>query len=116
MRRSVQIALTLLTVLLLVKPFDCFGSGQFTAKAADCCKKGKCAPSSNADDCCKGTLPGGKQLVLSKAPHHSAVALDLIAIVAPVIIAPVRVGTTSIEKWEPPGSPPGSRVSLPLLV
>ena len=115
MRRSIQIALTLLTVLLLVKPFDCFGSGQFTAKAADCCKKGKCNPSTG-DDCCKGTLPGGKQLVLSKAPHHAPVVLDLVANVALVTIAPVLVGVTAIETSEPTGSPPGSRVSLPLLV
>lgn len=115
MRRSIQITLTVLTVLLLVKPFDCFGSGQFTAKAADCCKRGKCNPSTG-DACCKGTLPGGKQLVLSKAPHHSGVALDLMATIAPVAIVPVRVCTNSIEKSEPPGSPPGSRVSLPLLV
>ena len=115
MRRSIQIALTVLTVLLLVKPFDCFGGGQFTAKAADCCKKGKCNPSIG-DACCKGTLPGGKQLVLSKAPHHSGIALDLIATVVPVPIAPVRFCTTSVEKSAPPGSPLGSRVSLPLLV
>ena len=115
MRRSIQIALTLLTVLLLVQPFDCFGSGKFTAKAADCCKKGKCNPSTG-DDCCKGTLPGGKQLVLSKAPHQAPVVLDLVANVALVTIAPVLVGVTAIETSEPPGSPPGSRVSLPLLV
>lgn len=115
MRRSIQIALTLLTVLLLVKPFDCLDSGQFTAKAADCCKKGKCNPSTG-DDCCKGTLPGGKQLAESKAPHQCALALNSIATVAPVGIPPVRLGITAIKKWEPPGSPPGSRFSLPLLV
>lgn len=103
------------TILLLVKPFDCFSSGRFTAKAADCCKKGKCNPSTG-DDCCKGALPGGERLALSKAAHSVPVALEPIANVAPVTIAPVLVGLTLIEKSEPPGSPPGSRISLPLLV
>lgn len=115
MRRSIQIALTVVTILLLVKPFDCFDSGQFTAKAAACCKKGKCNPSTG-DDCCKGTLPGGKQLAFSKASNHIPVTLELIAKVAPITIAPVLVSIVPIEKSEPPGSPPGSTVSLPLLV
>src|SRR5205807_8260642 len=61
MRRGVHIAISLVAVFLLLKPFDCFSSGPFTRKAANCCKKGKCAPARNSDDCCKGTLPGGKQ-------------------------------------------------------
>src|SRR5260370_2594263 len=77
MRGGIHISISVITALLLLKPFDCFSSGKFTQKAADCCKKGKCVPSSNADDCCKGTLPGGKQLVASKAPQ-SISAPDLI--------------------------------------
>src|SRR6266566_653130 len=80
MRRGIHISFSLIAVLLLLKPFDCFSSGPFTQKAADCCKKGKCVPSTNADDCCKGTLPGGKQLVASKAPHHSTPTIDFITV------------------------------------
>src|SRR5882724_9814007 len=97
MRRGVHIAVSLVVVLLLLKPFDCFSSGPFTQKASGCCKKGKCAPSINSDDCCKGTLPGGKQLVASKAPHHITLTLDVITAGAPAPIAPVLTAVVFIE-------------------
>jgi len=116
MRRWIHISVSVIAVLLLLKPFDCFGGGQFTQKAADCCKKGKCVPSSNADDCCKGTLPGGKQLVASKAPHHSTPTLVLLTTAGVGPIAPVFARTASTDVHAPPGSPPGYRVNLPLLI
>ncbi len=116
MPRSIHITISLIAVLLLLKPFDCFSGGQFTQKAADCCKKGKCAPSSSADDCCKGTLPGGKQLLASKAQRHSTPAPDLITTMAPGPIAPMFATTTFTDVEKPPGSPPSSRLNLPLLI
>ena len=116
MRRGIHISVSLIAVLLLMKPFDCFSSGPFTQKAADCCKKGKCVPSSNADDCCKGTLPGGKQLVASKAPHHSIPAPDLIATATQGPIAPAFAAVALDQTNAPPGSPPISRLNLPLLI
>src|SRR6266404_5828198 len=115
MRRSIHIAVTFLAAFLLLKPFDCFGSGPFTQKAADCCRKGKCVPSSNADDCCKGTLPGGKQLAVSKASHHATPALEISATVADGVIAPALRVAILTETPAPPGSPPSSRLNLPLL-
>ena len=116
MRRGIQITVSLLAILLLMKPFDCFSSGPLTQKAVDCCKKGRCVPSSKADDCCKGNLPGGKQLVASKAPHHSTPTLDLITTAAPGPIAPAVAAPAFVELHEFPGSPPSSRVKLPLLI
>src|SRR5260370_38540577 len=116
MRGGIHISISVITALLLLKPFDCFSSGQFTQKAADCCKKGKCVPSSNADDCCKSTLPGGNQLVASKAPHHSTLALDLITTMVPGPIAPVFATTIFTVVAALPGSPPSSRLHLPLLI
>jgi hypothetical protein len=114
--RAIHIPVSLIAVLLLLQPFDCFSSGKFTQKAADCCKKGKCNPSSNADDCCKGTLPGGKQLVGPKAPHHSTSTLHLIAIITPGPIAPLFDAIRFADVETPPGSPPSSRLNLPLLI
>jgi hypothetical protein len=116
MRRGTHILVSLMAVLLLMKPFDCFSSGQFTQKAADCCKKGKCVPSSNADDCCKGTLPGGKQLVTPKAPHQSTPTLELVTTAAPGPIAPAFATAAITDVEVPPGSPPSSRLNLPLLI
>src|SRR5258708_39979829 len=115
MHRSIHITGAVLCVLLLTKPFDCFSSGQFTRQALDCCKKGKCVPSSNADDCCKGTLPGGKHLVASKAPPHSTPTLHLITSDSPGPMAPTfeMAGFDDVEA--PPRSAPSSRRNLPLL-
>jgi len=120
MRRTAHITVTLMMVLLLFKPFDCFSSGTFTQKAADCCKKGKCVPSSNADDCCKGTLPGGKQLVAAKPSLAQSNPLpDLNVALEVPVAAPhaLRVATARFERGpSPPGSPPDSRRNLPLLI
>src|SRR5258706_14217290 len=88
MRRGLQITVSLLAVLLLLRPFDCFSCRPFTRKAAECCRKGKCAPSSNEDDCCKGALPGGKQLAASETRQHSTPTPDLITTAAPASVAP----------------------------
>src|SRR5439155_622745 len=69
MRRAVHIAVTIVAVLLLVKPFDCF-AGAMSAKAAACCAKGKCLPTRAADDCCKSTVPSGRQLLKSRPELH----------------------------------------------
>jgi hypothetical protein len=110
-----HIAVALLAVFLLVRPFDCFSSGRFDQKAADCCKKGKCSPS-NPDDCCKATVQGGNQLVTSKAPDHSSPVLDVVmADVSNTTSQPV-MATFSVEVHAPPGSPPDFRLNLPLLI
>ena len=116
MRDGIHILVSVIAVLLLLKPFDCFRSGQFTRKAADCCKKGKCVPSSNGDDCCKGTLPGGNQLLTPKAPDHSTPTLELITRAAPGPVAPAFAATAFTDVEAPPGSPPSSRLNRPLLI
>jgi hypothetical protein len=115
MRRGVQIAVSVLVVLLLLKPFDCFSSRKFTKEAAECCKKGKCHPSTG-DDCCKGTLPGGNDMVTgAKAqPHELPVALPVS--MSALSMEPVVQLATFMETSDPPGSPPSSRLNLPLLI
>jgi hypothetical protein len=116
MRRCMHIAVAFLAVLLLVRPFDCFAGGKFDQKAADCCKKGKCSPS-NSDDCCKATVPGGNQLVTSKAPGHSSPVLDLWAADAPSTTSePLVLAFGVVVVHPPPGSPPDFRLNLPLLI
>ena len=114
MRQGIHIAISLIAVLLLLKPFDCFGTGKFTQESANCCEKGKCNPSTG-DDCCKGTLPGGKQLVASARAHHAQFTLDLAMTVGldPFEPAAMRAIATIAA---PLGSPPTSRVNLPLLI
>jgi hypothetical protein len=113
-RRGIHIALSLVAVFLLLKPFDCFSGNRFTKEAADCCRKGKCTPSTG-DDCCKGTLPGGKQLVASKAQNHQ-VPIALPTIEPVIFVEPVFTASTFDQVHAPPGSPPSSRLNLPLLI
>src|SRR5258708_9482134 len=115
MRRCMHIAVALLAVLLLVRPFDCFAGGKFDQKAADCCRKGKCSPS-NPDDCCKATVQGGNQFVRSNAPNHSSPALDVA--MADVVGTSLQLPVTSmcVEVHPPYASPPDFRFNLPLLI
>jgi hypothetical protein len=113
--RSVNIAVAILAVFLLVRPLDCFTGGKFDQKAADCCKKGKCSPS-NPDDCCKATVPGGNELVTAQATDDSAPVLDIVATDIPRATLHMSAPVLFVEIHQPPGSPPYLRLNLPLLI
>ena len=115
MRRGVHIAVALLAVFLLVRPFDCFSSGKFDQKAADCCKKGKCSPS-NPDDCCKTTVPGGNQLATVQATDHSVPVPDVVLAEAPSTTFQMSATALFVEIHQPPGTPPDLSLNLPLLI
>jgi hypothetical protein len=115
MRRSIHISVTLLAVLVLIRPFDCFAGG-FTRKAASCCAKGKCLPTSNADECCKSTVPAANQLSAPKAPDQPTPVHAVIVADVPGPLAPSFVAFRFDEAHAPPGSPPGSCLNLPLLI
>jgi len=110
-----HIAVAILALLLLVRPFDCFAGGKFDQKAADCCKKGKCSPS-NSDDCCKATVQGGNQFVTAKAPGHSSPVLDVLIADVPSTTSEPVVTFLAVVVHPPPGSPPDFRLNLPLLI
>ena len=116
MQRGIHIAIAVLAILLLAKPFDCFAGGAWTQKAADCCKKGKCAPRADADECCKATVPGGNQFLGSKAPNHSAPVMDLEVANESDLSSELFNGDSLFVVHSPPGSPPDTHLNLPLLV
>ena len=116
MHRRVHIVVALLAVFLLARPFDCFASGKFDQKAADCCKKGKCSPS-NSDNCCRATVPGGNQVVTAQATdHHSAPILDVMRAEVPRTTLQLSAMALFVEIHQPPGSPPDLSLNLPLLI
>jgi hypothetical protein len=115
MRRGVHIAVALLAVFLLVRPFDCFSGGKFDQKAADCCKKGKCSPS-NPDDCCKSTLPGGNQLVTVQTTDRSVPVLNVVPAEVPSTTFQLSARALVVETHQPPGTPPDLSLNLPLLI
>jgi hypothetical protein len=103
MRRGVQIVVSLLAIVLLVRPFDCFASAR-TPEAMACCLKGKCVPSANADDCCKNTVPAANHLLLSKADGHwtPMVALGVPFVSAPLPPSAVQIHVDLLRRAPPP--------------
>ena len=118
MRRGFHIAISLIAVLLLIRPLDCFAGRSLTREAADCCSKGNCFPKKNADDCCKNTVPEGKQFATAtlKAADHSLPALAISAHQAIDVSTPQFAVDFFATLHTPPGSPPNSRLNLPLLI
>jgi len=109
-------AISLIAVLLLIRPFDCFATGAPSQKSADCCLKGKCAPAAKSDECCKNTVPDGNQLVTSKAADHS---FPLVAFT--VVRISNLISSLTFERFAAPVKHPPPRVgvnadSLPLLI
>ena len=115
MRRGIHIAIALLAIILVAKPFDCFAGGAWTKKAADCCRKGKCAPRPDGDECCKATIPGGNHFVGAKSVDHSAPIAALASAYEPQPSLPLFFAPMFVVH-SPPGSPPDLRLTLPLLI
>jgi hypothetical protein len=115
MRRRLHIAVSLVAVFLLLKPFDCFSGSKFTKEAADCCKRGQCRPSTG-DDCCKGTLPGGNDSVTAAKTLQNHLPVALPVSVSTAFTEPVLLHASFVEITVPPESPPSSRLNLPLLI
>lgn len=112
MRRGFHIAISLMVVVLLVRPFDCFAATAPSRQAADCCLKGKCVPTANSDECCKNTVPDNNQLAPSKAAEHS-IAFTVVHI--PDLVSPTFLAAGDPVSHPPPGVRFTSH-SLPLLI
>lgn len=115
MKRGIQIVVSLLAIVLLARPFDCFANAR-TPEAMKCCLKGQCAPSAKADDCCKNTVPGANHFVGSKAAGHwtplLALAPATISVPLPTISAPGWVDSLT----RPPPPLRLTALNLPLLI
>jgi hypothetical protein len=115
MKRAAQIAISVLAIILLVHPLDCFSKAR-TREAMECCLKGKCAPSANADDCCKNTVPSANHFLNAKAADHSA------PVIAPVpastsVPLPAPAGERFGELLRHPPPPLSlTALNLPLLI
>jgi hypothetical protein len=115
MRRGFHIAIALVAVFLLAKPFDCFASGAFDRKAADCCAKSKCHQSADSDQCCKASVPDGSHFVGGKAADHSSPLLAVIFDRVPNLAPSQPVEVPSIAVSHPPPLS-WSTSNLPLLI
>ena len=102
MVRGIRIVVALAAVVLLVRPLDCFASAK---------------SDQNAIDCCKATVEGGDQLLASSATDHATPALDLVIADVIWLSAPPPTPMSGFVRVHAhPGSPPDSRLSLPLLI
>ena len=82
MRRKVQIAVSVIA-MLLIRPLDCLAFGSSPSETAKCCLKGKCAPSAKADDCCRASVPDSSQSVPGASAAYSYPPIDLIGVQLP---------------------------------
>ena len=118
MRRGIHITVALALALLLLRPFDCFAA-MSTPKAMACCVKGKCLPTTDADECCKGALTSD-QVAAVKASHVPVVpSLDFAAVTVLPVTVPQIIDRSLASYWRsaaPPGSPPDVNRNLPLLI
>ena len=115
MKRGLRIVVSLMAIVLLARPFDCFATAR-TPEAMKCCLKGQCAPSAKADDCCKNTSPATNHFMGSKAagPWTPLVAL---AAATNLELLP----TISVSRWldsvrHPPPPIDLTALNLPLLI
>ena len=116
MRRGIHIAVTLLAVVALITPLDCFTTDVKTREAAACCLKGECYPGADADDCCQNTAPDSSRLIAPTASsHHVPLGMATLADSATLVLAPVFQRLTN-ELRHPPPKPSLATVNLPLLI
>lgn len=120
MSHSVHIAAALIAGLLVLRPVDCFSATGITREAVNCCKKGKCVPTKDSDDCCRGTVPDGQQFVGAGSKSDGPSLPVVVGMVAPDprTSFPTQHFTADLLSniHSPPGSSPTSRVNLPLLI
>src|SRR5216684_1459873 len=83
MSRTVHIAAALIAGLLLLRPVDCFSGTGMTREAIKCCKKEKCLPTKNSDDCCRKTVPDGQQFVGAGSKADGPSSPVVVGIIAP---------------------------------
>src|SRR2546426_11855854 len=120
MSRSIHIAAALVAGLLLLRPVDCFSATGMTREAMGCCKKGKCIPTKDSDDCCRKTVPDGQQFVGAGSKAHGPSLPTVVGIIAPETGTPLPTPHLTADLLSnihsPPGSSPTSHVNLPLLI
>ena len=116
MRRALHIAISVMAVVLLLRPFECFAAGTPRSGDADCCLKGKCAPTANSDACCRNSTPVRDQFVPLKANEHVSPLIVIAATYAPLLVPDsTRRALTGPVRHPPPR---GELIpaSLPLLI
>ena len=80
MRRKVQIVASMVVMLLLIRPLDCFAFGSAARETAECCMKGKCAPTAKADDCCRASVPDSSQSVPGASACNASPLISVVAV------------------------------------
>src|SRR5437899_2453641 len=102
MQRGIHIAISLMAVVLLARPFDCLAAGAPSQKAADCCLKGKCTPTAKSDECCARSVPDGNQFVKSKAADHASPLAAVLAAHIPDMVSASPVHSLADPVRHPP--------------
>ena len=116
MRSGFQVVISLMAVVVLVRPFDCFAGAAPKLQTMACCLKGKCAPMAKSDECCKNTVPERNQLVLSKAADDSSPLIALDVAPMPALDFALVFGAIGDRVRHPPPRVGLTTPILPLLI
>jgi hypothetical protein len=114
MRRGFHIAISLMVVILLLRPFDCFAASAPSRHATDCCLKGNCVPTANSHECCKNIVPDNNQLAPSKAAENSPPLIACWVVHIPALVSPTFRAGDPVS--HPPPGIGSARPGLPLLI
>lgn len=89
-RRKVQIVVSVIAMVLLIRPLDCLAFGSSASETAKCCLKGKCAPTAKADDCCSASVPDSSLSVPGAGAAYACPPIDLIGVQLPKFVPSLR--------------------------
>jgi hypothetical protein len=106
---------SLLAVVLLVRPFDCFATATPSHQEMECCLKAKCGPMAKAATCCKSTTPDD-QLAISKAADHHAPLPGITTVAGSAAVPPLLVQPDTDSLRHPPPGSSRAALNLPLLI
>jgi len=116
MRRAVQVTFSLLAMLAVTTPLDCFAANVRAPEAMDCCLKAKCGPKANADVCCKSGVPERDLLAPKSTAGHRPALIALFVVGVPSVDPPPdHLGLGECGKHPPPRLEL-IPTSLPLLI
>jgi hypothetical protein len=115
MGRKVHILVSVIAMILLIRPLDCLAFGVSRSETAKCCLKGKCAPTAQADACCRASVPDSNQAIPGATADNTVPLLDLAAVHLPICAPSLRCEIHLDAVRHPPPLNPAT-YTPPLLI
>jgi hypothetical protein len=79
MSRGIHLLLSVLALIQLARPFDCFAGIKPSQSATECCLKGNCGPKAESNECCRNSAPDAAQALLTKGFQYTPLLAVVLA-------------------------------------